>query len=354
MRFYFSLADHRPLRIGSLLVTLLAGVNLSCTSKAQLEADRKQFPSISANRPLGSPCAEKDAASVRRRPYHPLVPTGGWNPSVEINPARQPSRPSQGLALFHSLLAGYLRFPSSGQLRLRSYDDVYGDVYCHWSPAKADLPAAAQSAFVAFGTCGVGDGGLAQVYEACWFPAGASQGTIIYSSAHPNPQATANAADLYRPQDLGTDTYFNDRLAFEALSAALLTRQLPLVRSILADSLAAFARLRPLVDGSTGKPLAPTLAYRDTYARLLSLQMVSSLGQPNFNQLADTLQPLLTEATKFSCSHCPALAEALPRYRRLHQQILTSAPPTETLGISECDQLAALVLSHTKPKKQPL
>lgn len=340
--------------MGSLLVTLLAGLNLSCTSKAQLEADRKQFPSISATRPLGSPCSENDSASVRRRPYHPLLPTGGWNPKVEINPSRQPFHPSQGLSRFHSLLAGYLRFPSSGQLRLRSYDDIYGDVYCHWSPTKADLPASAQSAFIAFGTCGVGDGGLAQVHEACWFPAGSSAGTIIYSSAHPNPQATANAADLYRPQDLGADTYFNDRLAFDALSAALQMQQLPLFRSILADALAAFARLRPLVEGSTGKPLAPSTVYRDTHTRLLALQLVSSLGQPNFPQLAATLEPLLVQQSKFHCSQCPALAQSLPRYRRLHQHLLSSTQSTETLGVSECDQLAALVLSHTKTKKQPL
>ncbi len=214
--------------------------------------------------------------------------------------------------MHHNYLAGFVQFAEPGELKLRSYDDTYGSVYCGWSAAKLPLAASSKPAMVRLGRCAVGDGGLDQVHEVCWFAAGKQEGKIIYSSAHPAP--TFNPVDLYRAEDLGNRIYFNDSLAFNTIEAALKLNRIAMAEQVLKDSFGALERLENLVDGTSGKPIPARQHYRDHWVRLMAFQLGLSLGKPEFSPRADALASELAH----SCNSCGRLGAQLARYRELN------------------------------------
>ncbi len=218
----------------------------------------------------------------------------------------------------HNYLTGFVQFEEAGELKVRSYDDTYGSVYCGWSASKLPMLAADKPALVRLGRCGVGDGGLDQVHEVCWFASGKPEGKIVYSSAHPAP--TFNPVDLYRAEDLGNRIYFNDRLAFSTIEAALKLKRIELAEQVLKDSFGALERLGNLVEGATGKPIPARQYYRDRWVRLMAVRLGLSLGKPEFTQYADALAAELAPNLPYPCYSCSRLGEQLAKYRELNTQ----------------------------------
>ncbi len=216
----------------------------------------------------------------------------------------------------HNYLTGFVQFEEAGELKVRSYDDTYGSVYCGWSAAKLSLAASKNPTLVRFGRCAVGDGGLDQVHEVCWFARGKSEGKIIYSSAHPAP--TFNPVDLYRSGDLGNRIYFNDRLAFTTIEAALKLGRIPLAEQILKDSFGALERLENLVDGASGKPILARQYYREHWVRLMAFKLGLSLGKPDFTPQADALAVELGLELPYPCNSCSRLSAQVSKYRALN------------------------------------
>ncbi len=208
-------------------------------------------PPISPSRPVGAACHAGDSASVKRAAYHPLGPTGGWGRGAAMEAGREPKASEMGLNRVGGRLTGFVRVEEAGELRARSYDDSYGEVYCGWSPERLELkPGVAR---VSLGACAVGDGGLKQVLEVCWFPRGESRGRVVYSSAHGG--AKQNAAEVYVKEDLGSPQYFNSRQALEVIAAARAMGDRELARKAIEDSLQLLDQQLDLVDGATGKKI---------------------------------------------------------------------------------------------------
>lgn len=301
------------LRLACILLSLLVA---SCNQQAQIEADREKFGRISLSRPPGSACSASDSASIQRRSSHPLGPTGGWDSTALSTPDQTPYGTARGLMAHHNYLTGFVQFEEAGELKVRSYDDTYGSVYCGWSKAKLPLAASKKPTLVRFGRCAVGDGGLDQVHEVCWFAAGKTEGKIIYSSAHPAP--TFNPVDLYSSADLGNRIYFNDRLAFSTIEAALKLGRVPLAEQIVKDSFGALERLENLVDGASGKPILARQYYRELWVRLMAMRLGLSLGKPEFSQHADALAAELAPNLPYPCNSCSRLGTQLSKYRELN------------------------------------
>jgi hypothetical protein len=181
-----------------------------------VEHARKTFPAISKERPLCTKSSITDSASKRRASAHPLGPTGGWydnNNNTLVDYTRTAQRDSNHLEMDNGCISGFVRFDKPGYLQARSYDDYFGDVYCGWSPKKLQIKPTEQFVFVSLGTCSVGDGGLDQVHEVAWFPENSSEGTLIFSTAHPSPGEKLSASETYRPSLLGNEYQFNETLA---------------------------------------------------------------------------------------------------------------------------------------------
>lgn len=299
-----------------LLFALLCILLISCNPYAQVKEDTLKFPPISKSRPLGTVCSANDSASIQRAAVHPLVPTGGWNPLIEVDPNRKPHSDARGITRFHSNLIGFVQYITAGEVKARAYDDVYGSVYCGWAPAGARLDAQGKLTRVVLGTCGVGDGGLQTVHEVCWFSQGNPEGKVIYSSAYPAPEF--NPADLYRPEDLGNNIQFQDHLAFEVLDGALKIRDDALAEAVIEQSFVVLGGMRDLRNGSTGQAIPARQYYRNTWVRLMAFRLGLHLGKPDFDTFAKALESELAPTLPYHCESCARLRARLPQYRELN------------------------------------
>ena len=177
------LIDLRGLFLLAAATLALSFFVFTCFTYSLISADT---PRISASRPIGSRCSANDSASIKRAASHPLVHGGVWADKSTVNFDRTRMLQANELEFDNKhYIVGYVRFDTAGELRMRSYDDLYGAVYCGWSPAPLKLPKREEqsSAFVKFDQCWVGHDGAEPVQEVCWFPEGQAEGTIVFSSA---------------------------------------------------------------------------------------------------------------------------------------------------------------------------
>ena len=247
-----------------LALLVLLGCFSSCTQEVI------DHPSRAKTRPPGAACFAGDTASVKRASSHPLHPSGDWGHGVSVEYGREPKASELGLNRAGlGRLAGFLRITEDGYLQARSYDDSYGDVYCGWSPERLEVRPGGV-ARVSLPTCAMGDGGLKQVHEVCWFPAGSGQGRIVYSSEHPG--AKLNAAELYRKEDLGSKQYFNEHLAFELIEAARAMGDRKLANEIIADSLLLLDQHVDILEFPSGKRIPAREAFARVRKRLEALK----------------------------------------------------------------------------------
>jgi len=311
--------------IGSVMVILATTLVTACG--ADIEADKRRFPAISNDRLVGSKSSLKDSASIKRVAMHPLGPTGGWNlyatnNSNKVDYQRTKKLDKNSLTLSGNEISGYVKFAEPGYLQARSYDDVYGDVYCGWSPDKLEIEPTKDYVYVTLETCSVGDGGLAQVHEVSWFPRGQQEGIIVFSSAHPDKPSPLSAADLYRPDRLGNIYRFDDRLASETISDYLAQGDEKAAQQVIAESLGVLSKMRDLVDGSTKAPIAAKDEYREQWAMIQTYKLGLALGQSNFDECLNDLESTIAGPYRGSHMNCKAYKKLIPIYQWLNNKIV--------------------------------
>ncbi len=294
---------------------------------ADMEADKRRFPAISNDRLVGNKCSRKDSASIRRVAMHPLGPTGGWNlyagsKSNKVDYLRTKKLDKNSLTRSGNEISGYVKFAEPGYLQARSYDDVYGDVYCGWSPNKLEIEPTKDYVYITLETCSVGDGGLAQVHEVSWFPRGQEEGIIVFSSAHPDKSSPLGAADLYRPDLLGSVYRFDDRLASETISDYLRQGKEKAAQQVIAESLAVLSKMRDEVDGSTQKPIAARELNQENWAMIQTYQLGLALGQSNFDACFTNLESTVNGPYRGSHLKCEAYKKLFPIYQWLNNKII--------------------------------
>lgn len=285
---------------GSLLLTIL--IVCSCKrAQSVVEEDKKKYPLISAERPIGSVCYPDDSASVKRRRFHPMGPTGGWGSTAQMDTQRTKDLDKNVFSRIGPDLAGYVRFPVRGRLIMRSYDDVYGDVHCGWSPVSVEYTPQPQHVYVLFSHCGMGDGGLDQVHELCWFPAGQEKGEIVYSSAH-NIDNELKPYELFVPKHIGVVAgpgqrqhfYFHFHEADKIFDSLLAAGEMERARTLISENINNLKHLSPAVDGSTQKPISSMRFHRDTIVKLLLLKAGVDLFNSSAEQALSNAKDVLS------------------------------------------------------------
>ena len=292
----------------------------ACNPYAEVERDRKSFSRISSGRTVGGPCFPGDSASIKRRSSHPMGPTGGWYGASRVDYAR--SRPGEKsyLTFSYDKLVGYVRGNRPGFLRLRAYDDVYGEVYCGWLNEKIALKPSAERVFVSLPQCAVGDGWVDTVIEVCWFPEGESRGEVIFSSTHMVLDPSVSILDLHDRSELGADNYFRSGLAIEMIDAQIRLEQVEEARETLQQGIDAFKRQRA-VDGLSKLPIEASDFQRDIWLELLSIKLGLAIAESEFEAVAGELDDATQRKTALSCAYCDSYAKLLPVYRYLGNRL---------------------------------
>jgi hypothetical protein len=288
---------------------------------AKIEADRARFGTISSGRPVGSPCGDDDSASVKRRRIHPRWPTGGWSRLALLDASRQRQSDANEWMTIGGEFTGYVRFDEPGRLQARCYDDVYGEVYCGWAPSSVEYTPLEQHVLVAFDRCSVGDGGLDQVHEICWFPGGGDQGTIVYSTAHPQ-ESSLEAHEVYAERHYSSfhrqgDTVryiFDDRVADTIIRSLLRAGKLDQARSIVSGVLENLQFLPEVVDASTHEPIPKRPFYAEVWLKLLLLH--AGLEIPGDTSLAalDHVEEVIATG-RDRCYECRYVVGMIDLYR---------------------------------------
>jgi len=313
-------------RSTSIATIFLLTVTALTACSADLEADKQRFPGLSKERPVGSKCSLKDSASIRRATEHPLHPTGGWNlygrENNQVDYSRTKQLDANCLILDRGGISGYVKFSEPGYLQARSYDDVYGDVYCGWSPDKLEIKPTKDYVYVALGTCSVGDGGLEQVHEVSWFPQGKIDGIIVFSSAHPCDKSKLTASDLYRPDLLGNQYQFNDSLAAAVISDYLRQGNFKKANEVIEASASKLRKMNDSVDGTTRKPIAARALNQGNWAMIQTYTLGLALGQPNFDSCFNNLESTINAPSRDSHSNCEAYRKLLPIYKWLNNKLV--------------------------------
>ncbi len=313
--------------IRSALVILTTALVTACG--ADIEADKRRFPAISHDRLVGSKCSLKDSASIRRALEHPFHPSGGWNllnyngsESNQIDYSRSKQLDANCLVLGQGGICGYVKFDKPGYLQARSYDDVYGDVYCGWSPDKLEIKPTKDYVYVSLRTCAVGDGGLAQVHEVSWFPKGEQEGIIVFSSAHPCDKSKLSAADLYRSDLLGNQYQFNDSVAAAVITDYLSQGNLKKANEVIDASMTLLSKMNDSVDGTTKKPIAARELHQENWAMIQTYKLGLALGQSNFDDCFNNLESTIDAPSRNSHSNCQAYKKLFPIYQWLNNKIV--------------------------------
>ena len=296
---------------GIIFLVLLSLCLFSCEPASMtIERDRQKYAPISAERPLGTSCYPGDSASVKRRYSHPLGPTGGWGIYAETDSNRQHDTARNEFLQIAGDVAGYVQFPVSGRLTMRSYDDIYGDVYCGWAPSSVKYTPQAKPVYTIFARCHVGDGGLSKVDELCWFPEDKAQGIVVYSSAYPQ-KTGLQPSDVFLPRHIGSMGgnggnkifYFNEHEADKIFDSLLMAGQRDQVKKLVAMNLDRIEYLPAAVDGSTGKPIPAFEAHCNTVVQLLLLKAGVGLFDPDALQALSLVKKTLKDGTDFCRYH---------------------------------------------------
>lgn len=307
------------------LAFLSALLVLSACSLDMRSASEK-YPSISKTRPLNSACSKTDSASVRREAQHPLGPTGGWlsHDLTQVDYERVMPDASNFLTMKNGVISGYVKFDQPGYLQARSYDDYYGDVYCGWSDQKIELKKVKDPVFVSISTCSVGDGGLDQIHEVAWFPDGASEGILVFSSAYPQSQSKILASDLYQKKLLGSQYSFSSQYARSALHASLLKGDLKLARQIVSDSFSILSGLQNSVDVKNNIQIKSRDYHADDWAMILSYSLGLEVDSPDFERDMQEMQDIVAGPGNPSYRHTNSEIQKnmSPVYIWLHQSIM--------------------------------
>lgn len=289
----------------------------------QIRPGSEKYPSISKTRPLNSPCSANDSASVKREAQHPLGPTGGWSSSgpTTVDYERVMPDTSNFLTMKNGVISGYVKFDQPGFLQARSYDDYYGDVYCGWSDQKIQLKKVKDPVFVSISTCCVGDGGLDQIHEVAWFPEGASEGILVFSSAFPQSESRVVASDLYQKKLLGNQYSFNSLCAKEALHASLVKGNLKLAREIVSDSFSVLSGLRDSIDSKTMTKISSRDYHAEEWAMILSYNLGLELESADFERDMKEMQDIVAGPgnSQFRHTNCKIQNDMSPVYIWLHE-----------------------------------
>ncbi len=304
------------------LAALFATIVFTATFAAGCIFIDKSNP-ISKVRPLGCRCGPNDSATVRKAFFHPKGPTGGWHggehDKVDYN--RTIERDTNCLIMKDGNIRGFVRFDTPGYLQARSYDDLYGDVYCGWSPNKLPLKPTNKHVFVSLGYCSVGDGGLDQVTEVCWFPESSSDGILVFSSAQPSPEPKLSAADTYCPELLGNTDTFNDQLASDVISEFLRKGDLASAEKVIGDSIAALKALRHSVSGENEFIPAKETHRRD-WAMIQSFELGLLIGEPSFSKKYQELIDTLSSTSHYKQHGCEIYERMHPIYLWCNDKIV--------------------------------
>ncbi len=273
---------------------------------------------ISASRPLGSECGLQDSVI-------PKMSSGGsWGGPAHYDPTRTMNAKKNKFGWFTiNSIIGYVSFSQKGTLQIRSYDDLNGEVYCGWSSAKINFELSgnqSEKKFIRFHTCMVGDGdhGGDQVHEICWFPEGAANGQIIYSSAHDPRKSTKQElsnAEMYIEKDL-------QDLGLAVMIIPALTREYKLKKAkfILDQTIGKFK------SGSTAKDLEvgqQTFEHRmlpEDWLAVLQNQLAFSIMEGSIElskKILAEVETFLREKEALNCYDCNRYKSNLPLYRWL-------------------------------------
>lgn len=184
--------------------------------------------------------------------------------------------------VFADVIKGYVKVDKPGYLQARCYDDYYGNVYCGWSPSRLQLKPTAKPVYVELDTCSVGDGGLDEVHEVCWFPDGAKEGVLIFSTAHPSPAPKLRPADLYRLPSLGNAYRFEDRVFEETLYDYLSHGELKQAEKLYDDGMSVLSTMRDGQEGASGKRIPAKDLHADSWWVPLCYKAGINVGEPGF------------------------------------------------------------------------
>jgi hypothetical protein len=261
------------------LMVLLGGCGLFGDVEETIERDRARFGSISEGRPIGSPCSRQDSASVKNRKVHPRWPTGGWGRWALLDPDRVRQGAANEWVDIGGEYTGYVRFAEAGRLQARSYDDIYGQVYCGWAPQAVEYTPRQDQVHVAFSRCFVGDGGLDQVHEICWFPGGGDDGVVVFSTAHPE-ESTLELHEVYERRHFArlinsgdaTTFTFIPHTADRVIRSLLLAGKVDEAREIVTDALGNLEYLPDSVRATTLEPIPSELLYAELWLNLSLLE----------------------------------------------------------------------------------
>jgi hypothetical protein len=288
---------------------------------ARIDGDRMRFGLISSDRPVGSPCGGDDSASVKRRRNHPRWPTGGWGRLALVDVSRKRQSDANDWMAISGEFTGFVKFEEPGRLQARCYDDVYGEVYCGWAPNSVEYTPLDQHVLVAFARCSVGDGGLDQVHEICWFPGGGDQGTIVFSTAHPQ-ESSLEAHEVYAERHYShfsrhgdTVTYiFDEGVADTVIRSLLRAGKLGQVRTIVSSVLENLQFLPGAVDGNTQEPIPKKQFYAEVWLKLLLLD--AGLEIPGDTSLAalDHAEEVIATGGRH-CYECRYVVGMIDLYR---------------------------------------
>lgn len=312
---------------------LLLAVGVLCVTTACAPVSKQESNRVSKDRLPGSSCSEHDSASVKRALWHPEGPTGGWNnhEHSSVNYSRTKSLKSNCLIAPNStgFVSGYVKFDTPGTLRIRSYDDYYGDVYCGWSPYEVKLKPTDKYVYVCFDQCSVGDGGLDQVHEVSWFPEGSEKGTILFSSAHPASESQLDIVDVYQQDWLGSQSYVNEYLTKEVLQAYAKRRDLESARKVVDHVINLLSQTKAV---SAKGPVPSEEFQADFWAWLLAYKLGSTLEQPGFEPTLSNLSDVVNlPANKSNREFEYKYREFLPVYAWLNNEL--SGKPQKKLTV---------------------
>lgn len=317
-------ASFRSGRPGGMLAGFLSFIFLaSALLFASYERSRAgrlpvDTPRIAKSRPVGSPCGPKDSASAKRADSHPLGPTGGWSSIFSYEPARTKDLAESAITFFDGAYTGFLRLPGSGTVKIRAYDNVYGAVYCGWSPRSFHVDASDRAVFFRLGTCSVGDGGVETVHEICWFPDGQEEGRLILSSGHSSSiGAPLEPADIFveaMKSELGTSW---SSLSSDVILSFAKQGNLPEAQRLARLALQNFKSQPSAVEWSTKRPVPPEELRADEWVSLLSLDIASNIAVGDFPAAEEQLERLRVfagTALKF-CHSCAEIERMIPLFR---------------------------------------
>ncbi|MBX9687225.1 MAG: hypothetical protein K2X27_11020 [Candidatus Obscuribacterales bacterium] len=259
------------------------------------------------------------------------------------------NRDSNYLCLHGNGIAGYVKFKTKGYLQARSYDDIYGDVYCGWSPHKIQLNPTELPVYVSLSRCAVGDGGIDQVTELCWFPEGKKEGVVVFSTKHPSATEPVEPEALYRKDLLGNSMYFNEFMATSVIDSYLRKGEINEAKKVISDSLALLSSMKGAIEGSTGRHIPSQEMNAESWAKLLSYKLGLELEEKSFEETESLFSAIVNNSSKYGYYRCRTAREMLPIYNWLNNQICKKeceALHSEQLASGSMDHQPSLIAKY--------